>query len=318
MVDTMDTHGPNGIDFGTEDFQKILTNPFLDIAARFWDEDRYKAFRTCYRAMRRLDDLVDDRKIAGGTISEEERAQYRSVMLRWLESVKRRSPGDAYQTELLDTLERFAIPLWPWERLCEAMIYDLEHDGFGDLPTFLKYSEGAAIAPASVFVQLCGVADDGKGCYRPPSFDVREVALPLALFAYLVHIMRDFQKDQLRGLNYFADELAAKHGLTRELLRQAAENGPIPDGLRALLAEYRTLADHYRASARNMLDGLAGLMKPRYRLSLEVIYGLYHLVFERIDPYGTNLSGAAFLPPSEEIESRLQSIVTQFKAHNRL
>ena len=309
---------PNGIDFGAEDFQKILTNPFLDIAARFWNEDRYKAFQTCYRAMRRLDDLVDDRKIAGGTISGEERAQYRSVMIQWLESVKKRSSGDAYQTELLDTLDRFAIPLWPWERLCEAMIYDLEHDGFCDLPTFLKYSEGAAIAPASVFVHLCGVDHDTNRGYHPPSFDVREVALPLALFAYLVHIMRDFQKDQLRGLNYFADDLIAKHGLSRKTLRQAAENGLIPDGLRALIDEYRSHADRYRAGARSMLDGLAGLIKPRYRLSLEVIYGLYHLVFERIDPRGTNLSGAAFLPRAEEIESRLQSIVTQFKADNKL
>lgn len=44
------------------DFQQILTNPILDIAAHVWEEERYNAFKICYRTMRILDDLVDDRK----------------------------------------------------------------------------------------------------------------------------------------------------------------------------------------------------------------------------------------------------------------
>ena len=46
------------------DFNQILTNPILDIGARFWEDERYNAFRICYRSMRLLDDLVDNRKIA--------------------------------------------------------------------------------------------------------------------------------------------------------------------------------------------------------------------------------------------------------------
>lgn len=44
------------------DFQQILTNPILDIAAHVSEEERYKTFKICYRTMRILDDLVDDRK----------------------------------------------------------------------------------------------------------------------------------------------------------------------------------------------------------------------------------------------------------------
>jgi phytoene/squalene synthetase len=130
--------------------------------------------------------------------------------------------------------------------------------------------------------------------------------------------MRDFQKDQLRGLHYYADELLFKHSLTRDDLRRAAEGGPIADGLRDLIDQYRTIADYYRARARRTLDGLAEHLEPRYQLSLEVIYGLYHLVFERIDPRGTSLSAAEFSPSPEAIQSRLQVIVAQFKAHNGL
>jgi phytoene/squalene synthetase len=314
----MDSSGPIGIDFGSEGFGQILTNPFLDIAARFWEEDRYKAFQICYRSMRRLDDLVDDRKVAGGAISPREREQYRTTMLEWLESMRTRSVRDAYGVELLDMMDRFAIPLWPWERLCAAMIYDLGHDGFADLRTFLRYSEGAAVAPASVFVHLCGVMDENDRPHQPPVFDIRMAARPLALFSYFVHIMRDFQKDQLRGLNYFADNLLRKHSLTRGDLRRAAGGGPIPDGIRDLFDQYRTIADYYRARARKTLDKLAEHLKPRYQLSLEVIYGLYHLVFERIDPHGTGLNGADFSPSAEEIQRRLQTVVSQFKAHNGL
>ncbi len=41
------------------DFGKVLKNPILDIAARLWEDDRYEAFKTCYRSMRAIDDLVD-------------------------------------------------------------------------------------------------------------------------------------------------------------------------------------------------------------------------------------------------------------------
>jgi len=308
-----------GIDFGDgQDFNQILTNPFLDIAARFWDEPRYHAFRVCYRSMRLIDDLVDERKVAGEPFLPEEQAHYRSLICRWLDQLRRRRPADKFHEELLASLGRFAIPLWPWERLCHAMIYDLDHDGFATFRVFLRYAEGAAIAPASVFVHLCGVIESGDGRYRSPSYDIRKAARPLALFSYLVHIMRDFQKDQLRGLNYFAADLLAAHSLGRADLRRAAEGGPISPALRDLQASYRSLADYYRSRARLTLDRLAGSLEPRYRLSLEVIYGLYDLVFERIDPRTSSFSAQELNPSSKEVKRKLQTILAEFKADKDL
>lgn len=308
-----------GLDFDRlKDFNQILTNPFLDIAARFWEKPRYEAFRICYRSMRRLDDLVDDRKVEGSPISEEEKAHYRDLMTNWLRSAKTRSSGDPFLVEVLDTLDRFAIPLWPWERLCRAMIYDLEHDGFRSLRVFLRYAEGAAIAPASVFMHLCGVSEGGDGGCRAPSYDIRQAARPLALFSYLVHIVRDFQKDQLRGLNYFADDFLATRNLNREDLRRVAEGGQVPPMLRDLIGQYRSLADHYRSKARDQLDFLASAMEPRYRLSLEIIYGLYHLVFEKIDPQNGRFTEVELNPLPVEIQTRLSEIVSEFKANNEL
>ncbi|MCW4040280.1 MAG: hypothetical protein NWE83_05970, partial [Candidatus Bathyarchaeota archaeon] len=51
------------------DFRRVLKNPILDIAARIWDDERYEAFKTCYRSMRAIDDLVDGAKSQGGILS---------------------------------------------------------------------------------------------------------------------------------------------------------------------------------------------------------------------------------------------------------
>ena len=41
----------------------------------------------------------------------------------------------------------------------------------------------------------------------PLALMLRSAATPCAMFSYLVHIIRDFQKDQQNNLNYFADDV---------------------------------------------------------------------------------------------------------------
>ncbi len=154
----MSTHHQPKLDFAAGlDFSQILTNPILDIAARVWADDRYLAFQTFYRSMRRIDDLVDHRKAGGQPLSPVEADQFERVVVGWLDSVERHQAEDLFQKEFLTTLEQFAVPVWPWQRLCTAMIYDLRHNGFTTFHRFLRYAEGASIAPAAVFMHLCGL-----------------------------------------------------------------------------------------------------------------------------------------------------------------
>ena len=293
------------------DFQAILTNPILDIAARFWDDERYNAFKTCYRSMRVIDDFVDDRKSTGEEISRVEMKQMTSMLNGWLDAIAGTTPCDSSTKELIETNERFLIPLWPWQRLAKSMIYDLQHDGFRSFPVFLRYSEGAAVAPASIFIHLCGIKQE-NGCYHAPQFDIRKAARPLAIFAYLVHIIRDFQEDQNDNLNYFANVLIAECGLDCQELREIAYGGKITSGFRKLMVRYYNFAEYYQRKARWMIDKTSVHLEQRYKISLEVIYSLYLQIFERIDLQKGGFTTAELSPSPEEVQARINRTISSF------
>ena len=300
------------IDFASQvDFSAVLTNPILDIAARVWDSDRYDAFKVTYRAMRVIDDLVDERKAREDDISDSEKQQIEQMIRSWTAAMLERRPPDAFGEELLEVLDRFAIPTWPFERLSKAMIYDLHHDGFASVPMFLRYCEGAAIAPASIFTHLCGLTLEGEK-YAPPAYDIRAEARPLALFSYLVHIVRDFEKDQCAGLNYFADSLVAEFSLDRTELEKIAKGAEPSDSFRKLISHYKSLADRYRSSARTKLDQLLPRLEPRYQLSLELIYNLYLQIFDKIDPESGTFTAEALNPTESEVQARIEETLGRF------
>jgi phytoene synthase len=209
---------------------------------------------------------------------------------------------------LIKTIERFNIPLWPLEAFAKSMIYDINNDGFSSLDSFLNYAQGASVAPASIFVHLSGLTSK-NGHYRAPSFDVKDAATPCAIFSYIVHIIRDFQKDQFNNLNYFADDLIKENGLTRQDLNNIAHGSPVPDGFRNLIRKYYALADEYRKKTREVIGRIGPAMEPRYRLSLEIIFSLYLMVFERIDVEKGTFASYELNPTPQETRKRVYETI---------
>jgi len=101
-----------------------------------------------------------------------------------------------------------------------------------------------------------------------PPFNVKEAAIPCAIFSYLVHIIRDFQKDQFNNLNYFADDRIIK---------------------------------------------IRPLMEPRYQLSLEIIFDLYLMVFERINVDKGSFTSLELNPTPEETRKRVYENIIKFR-----
>lgn len=294
--------------FESIDFEKIIDHPNILIAANFWDNERYCAARTCYRFMRALDDLIDNHKAAHKGISENDRDSFREDISQWMGMLNEGLRSSPFNNELGYTVEKFRIPLWSLEAFAESMLYDVTHDGFATLDDFVEYSGGASVAPASIFVHLAGL-QEMDGIYTDPPFDVRRTASPCAMFSYFVHIIRDFRKDQLNNLSYFADDVMERNGITRAAMSEMAHGAPLTPGFRKMMREYYLIADRYRIDTLRMMDEICPKMQPRYRLSLEIIFELYMMVFERIDPEHGTFSSEELNPKPAETRERVRGVI---------
>ena len=298
--------------FHSIDFEKIKDHPNILIAANFWDEDRFCAAKICYKFMRAIDDLIDDHKAKNKLIEPGERKEFIANVEDWLKMIIISEECNALQGEINETIEKFSLPLWPMEVFAKSMIFDINNDGFPTLDSFLEYSGGASVAPASIFVHLNGLQEI-DGHYEPPQFDVKWAATPCAIFSYAVHIIRDFQKDQLNNLSYFADDLIIKNGLTRKMLREFAEGKPVDNRFRNLMKHYYLLADEYRLKTYEIIEEIRPLLKPRYQLSLEIIFDLYQMVFERIDLKNGKFTTEELNPTPDDTRERVHKKIINFK-----
>jgi phytoene/squalene synthetase len=297
--------------FNSIDFDRIKDHPNILIAANFWEEDRYCAAKTCYKFMRTIDDLIDDHKAKNRMIAENEKKGFVSNVNDWLKMIIISEDCNPLHKELSETFNRFLLPLWPMEAFAKSMIYDINNDGFPTLQTFLEYAEGASVGPASIFVHLNGL-EKKSGHYTIPAFNVREAATPCAIFSYLVHIIRDFQKDQLNNLSYLADDLVVKNGLSRADLKKIAVGGKVTDRFRNLIKEYYDLADVYREKTYGIIEKISPLLEPRYQLSLEIIFNLYLMVFERIDIKNGRFTTEELNPSPAETRKRVYETIMNF------
>lgn len=313
----MDSQKANFIEiFNTIDFHKIKDHPNILVSASFWDHERYCAAKTCYKFMRAIDDLIDNHKAKNKLIEADERKDFVADVEEWLKMIIISKDCNPQQAELLEMIEKFMIPLWPLEAFAKSMIYDINNDGFPTLNAFLEYSEGASVAPASIFVHLNSISmADGK--YIIPPFDVMWAATPCAIFSYLVHIIRDFQKDQLNNLSYFADDLIERSDLTRKKLREFAEGKPVDKKFRSLIDHYYKLADHYRIKTIDVIKEISPLLEPRYQVSLEIIFNLYLMVFERIDVAKATFTTEELTPTPDETRERVYQTIMNFTDNRR-
>ena len=300
--------------FNSIDFQQIKDHPNILIAANFWDPDRFCAAKTCYKFMRAIDDLIDNHKAKNKLIAVSERKKFVANVDDWLKMIIISKECNPLQGELIETIEKFRIPLWPMDAFAKSMIYDINNDGFPTLNAFLEYADGASVAPASIFVHLNGLSKE-NGNYEIPAFDVKWAATPCAVFSYLVHIIRDFQKDQPNNLSYFADDLIIKNGLSRQNLREFAEGKPVDGNFRNLIKHYYLLADEYRLKTCDVIKEIRPPLEPRYQLSLEIIFDLYLMVFERINLEKGRFTSEELNPTPKETKERVYNAIMNFNIH---
>ncbi len=299
---------------GSIDFQNIKKHPNILIAARFWDEKRYHAACVCYKFMRMIDDLIDDRKALEESISCLEKEKLSEKVNSWIDCLDKVPEDDPFYMELVHTISTFKIPLELFHKFAKSMIYDINHDGFATLEEFMEYAEGASVAPASIFVHLsCLSEKDGE--YYSPDYDIIELARPCAIFSYLVHIIRDFQEDQQNNLNYFANDILERNNLLPSDLREIAEGAPIPQEFRSVIGEYHEQASAYMDLTCKELQRLQTKLSGRYLLSLHIIFQLYKMVFDRIDVKQGHFTRKELNPTPAEIKELVMEVASRDIIH---
>jgi len=290
-------------------FENIEKNPNILIAARFWDDRRFLAAKVCYRFMRMIDDHIDDRKAKNDAITCLEREVLTEKVNSWIECLVSNPDHDPMIEELTNTISTFHIPLKLFHNFAKAMLFDIDHSGFSTLEEFLEYTEGASVAPASVFVHLCCLSEE-NGEYHPPDFDVIKVARPCAIFSYFVHIIRDFQEDQQNNLNYFAIDILKKNKLLPSDLKEIANGSPVTNSFRDVIREYYDLAQKYSEQTLHEIQILSTKLDKRYLFSLHLIYHLYKNVFDRIDIENGNFTGKELNPTPLEIRDKVLELAS--------
>jgi phytoene/squalene synthetase len=264
--------------------------PNLYLAARFLKpDDKFRAFLVTYAAMRLIDDIVDDRR-AAGDLTDSAKLNIISHLDSFSKMIRAGRIDDSlpYAQELRVAMGRFRIPEWPFTMLVEAMKFDLHHDRFDTMDQFLEYSEGAAVAPGSIFMHLAGCSFIDQGQVILPEFNIRDAARPLAIFSYLVHIIRDFKKDFLSGsrpLIYLNTETLETFHLAKNDLAQIAETGRQSLKFTKMVKWYYHRITDYQQQSRNMLDDLEQLLPKDGLFALNFIYELYSMIAAKISDH---------------------------------
>ena len=283
------------------DFNGINKHPNILIAAKFWEDDRYQAAQACYQFMRRIDDMIDDRKADDQSLTDCEKQVFSDQVGHWIDCLNGKATDDPFFKKIAKTITDYRIPLHLFHIFARSMVYDVNHSGFDTFQDFLNYAEGASVAPASVFVHLCCL-NDAHSEYVYPSMDLMTIARPCAIFSYLVHIIRDFQVDQQNNLNYFANDVLKKNNLIPEDLKKIANGSPIHPNFRNVISEHLKFAEFYRQETEKAIKKLSPYLSPRYLLSLKIIYNLYLQVYNRIDIDNGTFTTGELNPTPQEIK----------------
>jgi hypothetical protein len=81
-----------------------------------------------------------------------------------------------------------------------------------------------------------------------------------------------------------------------------------------MVGELMEVAEVYRRETYEMIQEIRPFLEPRCQLSLEIIFTLYLMVFERIDIKKGNFTTEELNPTPEEIKERVWKTIMKFKA----
>lgn len=272
-------------------------NPFLYFVSSFFeDKNKFKAFCSTYASMRILDDYIDSIKNRT-KLNRYEKIFYLKEISKWETLITDCYNGKRVENPILlalaDTFKTFNVQLSPWANLATAMRWDIENSRFNTFKDFLEYTEGAAIAPATVFTSVLAAREIGDeyDCFVNVN-DPYIYSKDLAIFCYLTHILRDVSIDlelSEDGLIYLPLEDLDNFSISENDLWNFKNSKSINANFKRLMMHQIQRAGKFRETGRAILDTFFKKLEPDCKFIMSLLVSLYERSMDKIVKVGYNI-----------------------------
>ena len=244
-------------------------------------------FYASYAAMRIIDDIVDN-EFMGLDQNERQamRGRYQNILKGWLKQVcdldeGTKGPLDTRViTALQNTAGKSDMGISQWEELAGALKMDILESPMTTWNEFIKYCEGATVSPASIYIYISASSySPSKGYTYNLEKSPRYYAKNLAIYCYIVHILRDLAKDAggSARLITIPDEVLKEVELTKKTIQNAVVNKSQKiTSLAQILSEK---ANFYKDKGHKAIEELYPVIGSREALALKGLIGVYDKLF---------------------------------------
>lgn len=194
-----------------------------------------------YGFARYADEIVDD---LASTLTIAEKSAH---LKKWgdgvLSDIRKGVSDDDVGRALVDTVQRFAIPIELFEAFLHSMTMDLSVTEYQTYDDLMEYVYGSAAVIGLQMVPILGATD-------PAAF---EAARKLGIAFQLANFIRDISEDLDRGRIYIPLDDLAEAGVTPEMLKAKKLTPQIMAALQYQIARVRSLQNEATAGIK-LLD----------------------------------------------------------------
>ena len=186
-----------------------------------------------YGFARYADEIVDD---LASTLSENEKAE---ALKSWgdevLANIKSGKSHDHIGAALVDTVNRFSIPISYFEAFLHSMTMDLTVTEYHTYEDLYEYVYGSAAVIGLQMVPILGTIS------KQAMAEANIAAEKLGTAFQLANFIRDIGEDLTRGRVYLPVTELQSHGVTREMLEERIVTPQIKNALKEQIQRVRSL-----------------------------------------------------------------------------
>lgn len=220
-----------------------------------------------YGFARYADEIVDD---LASTLSENEKAQ---SLKSWgdevLANIKSGKSHDHIGAALVDTVNRFSIPISYFEAFLHSMTMDLTVTEYHTYEDLYEYVYGSAAVIGLQMVPILGTVS------KQSMSEANIAAEKLGTAFQLANFIRDVGEDLTRGRVYLPVTELQSHGVSREMLEERIVTPQIKNALREQIQRVRSLQAEAKAGIT--------LLSTQSRACIEAASELYCGIVDEVE-----------------------------------